>query len=51
MSKKKLEIRACSTHGEKRCAYRVSVGKSEGKRPLGRPRYRWKDNIKMILEE
>jgi len=31
--------------------YRVLVGKSEGKRPLGRPRRRWKDNIKMDLEE
>ena len=32
-------------------AYRVLVGKPEGKRPLGRPRYRWKDNIKMDLRE
>jgi hypothetical protein len=36
----------CSTHGEKRKAYRLSVGKPEGKRPLGRPRSRWVDNIK-----
>jgi hypothetical protein len=33
--------------GEKRC--RLLVGKPEGKRPLGRPRYRWVDNIKMDL--
>jgi hypothetical protein len=32
-------------------AYRVSVGKPEGKRPLGRPRRRWEDNIKMYLQE
>jgi hypothetical protein len=32
---------------ERRGAYKVLVGKPEGKRPLGRPRYRWKDNIKM----
>jgi len=31
--------------------YRVLVGKSEGKRPLGRPRRRWEDNIKMDLQE
>ena len=30
---------------------KVSVGRSEGKRPLGRPRRRWEDNIKMDLEE
>ena len=34
-----------------RNAYRVLVGKSEGKRPLGRPRRRWEDNIKMDLME
>ena len=32
-------------------AYRVLVGKPEGKRPLGRPRHRWEDNIKMDLRE
>jgi hypothetical protein len=37
--------------GEDRCVYRVLVGKSEGKRPLGRPRRRWEDNIKMDLQE
>ena len=34
-----------------RNAYRVLVGKPEGKRPLGRPRGRWEDNIKMDLRE
>jgi hypothetical protein len=36
---------------EKRNMYRLLVGKSEGKRPLGRPRHRWTDNIKMDLLE
>jgi hypothetical protein len=31
--------------------YRVLVGKSKGKRPLGRPKHRWEDNIKMDLRE
>jgi hypothetical protein len=35
--------------GEKRNAYRILVGKPEGKRPLGRPRHRWENNIKMDL--
>jgi hypothetical protein len=35
----------------KRGVYRVLVGKPEGKRPLGRPRRGWKDNIKMDLQE
>jgi hypothetical protein len=38
---------ACSTNGEKR----ILVGKPEGKKPLGRPRYRWVDNIKMDARE
>jgi hypothetical protein len=42
---------AYSTNGPKRNAYRILVGKSEGKRPLGRPRRRWVDNIKMNLRE
>jgi hypothetical protein len=42
--------RACRTNGEKRNAYRILVGKPEGKRPLGRPRRRWVDNIKMDLK-
>jgi len=37
--------------GERRGIYRVSVGKPEGKRPVGRPRLRWEDNIKMDLQE
>jgi hypothetical protein len=37
--------------GEKRNAYRILVRNSEGKRPLGRPRRRWMDNIKIDLRE
>ena len=37
--------------GERRGVYRVLVGKREGKRPLGRPRRRWEDNIRMDLQE
>jgi hypothetical protein len=37
--------------GETRNAYRILVGKPEGKRPLGRPRRRWVDNIKRDLRE
>ena len=37
--------------GEERGVYRVLVGKPEGKRPLGRPRRRWVDNIMMDLQE
>jgi hypothetical protein len=37
--------------GERRGAYRALVGKPEGRRPLGRPRLRWEDNIKMDLRE
>jgi hypothetical protein len=37
--------------GERRGVYRVLVGKPGGKRPLGRPRLRWMDNIKMDLQE
>jgi hypothetical protein len=37
--------------GERRGVYRVLAGKPEGKRPLGRPRRRWEDNIKMDLQE
>jgi hypothetical protein len=39
--------RACSTSGEKRNAYGTLVGKPEGKRPLGRPKRRRVDNIKI----
>jgi hypothetical protein len=41
----------CGTNGEKRNVYRLLVGKPEGKRPLGRPRRRWIDNINMDLLE
>jgi hypothetical protein len=37
--------------GEKRNAYRILVGKPEGTRPLGRPRLKWVDNIKMDLRD
>jgi hypothetical protein len=43
--------RVCSTNGAKRNAYRILVGKPEGKRPLGTPRRRWVDNIKMDVRE
>jgi hypothetical protein len=36
--------------GEVRGTYRVFVGKPEGNRPMGRPRYRWEDNIKMNFQ-
>jgi hypothetical protein len=39
--------RAWCTHTEKKKTYRILVGKPKGKIPLGRPRRRWKDNIKM----
>jgi hypothetical protein len=39
----------CSTNGEKRNDYRLLVGKPEGKRPLGRQRRRWVDNIRIDL--
>jgi hypothetical protein len=42
---------ACSTHEAKRNAYRILVGEPEGKRPLGGPRRRWEDNIRMDLRE
>jgi hypothetical protein len=37
--------------GEKSGAYRIFVGRPEGRRPLGRPRHRWEDNINMYLQE
>jgi hypothetical protein len=43
--------RACSTNVEQWNAYRTMEGKPEGKRPLGRPRRRWVDNIKIDLRE
>ena len=42
---------ACGAYGEGRGVNRILVGKPEGKRPLGKPRRRWKDNIMMDLQE
>jgi hypothetical protein len=42
---------ACRADGEERGVYRVLVVKPEGKKPLGRPRRRWEDNIKINLQE
>jgi hypothetical protein len=42
---------ACSANGERRNTYRLLVGKSDGKRPLGRPRRKGVDNIRMDLRE
>jgi hypothetical protein len=42
---------ACSTYGKGRGVYLVLVGKPEVKRPLGRPRHRWEDNVRMDLQE
>ena len=42
---------ACDSYGGGKGAYRVLVGKPDGKRPLGRPRRRWVDNIRMDLQE
>ena len=42
---------ACGAYEEGRGVHRVLVGKPEGKRPLGRPRHRWEDNIKMDLRD
>jgi hypothetical protein len=43
--------RGCSTNGKKKNVFRLLVGKPKGKRPLGRPRCRRLDNIKMYLGE
>jgi hypothetical protein len=42
---------ACSAYGGGESVYRVVVGKRKGKRPLGRPRRRWEDNMNMDLQE
>ena len=42
---------ACGAYGGGERVYRVLVGRPEGKRPMGRPRRRWEDNIKMDLQE
>jgi hypothetical protein len=44
-------VRHVARIGERRGAYGVLMGKPEGKRPLGRPRHRWEDNMKMDLQE
>jgi hypothetical protein len=41
----------CSTYGERKAAYRILVGKPNGKRPLGTPRRRWEYNIKMDFQK
>jgi hypothetical protein len=51
MSRRMRWAEPCSTNGEKKNVYRLLVGKSEGKRPLGRPRRRWVDNNRMDLGE
>jgi hypothetical protein len=43
--------RACGRYGRGEEVYKVLVGKPEGKRPLGRPRHRWDDGIRMDLTE
>jgi len=43
--------RECSMYGKRRGVCRVLVGKPEGKRPLGRPKHRWEDNIKLYYQE
>jgi len=42
---------ACSMYGGQKCACRDLVGKSEGKRPLGRPMHRWEENIKWLFKK
>jgi len=42
---------ACSTNGDRRGLYRDFVGKPEGKRPLGRPRRRWENSMKIYIKE
>jgi hypothetical protein len=44
-------VRSCSTNGGGEDAYRILVGKPESKRPLGRTRRKWVNNIKMDLRE
>jgi hypothetical protein len=50
-SKRKRWMGHVTSMGEGRGVYRVLVGRPKGKRPLGRPRHRWEDNIKMDLRE
>jgi hypothetical protein len=48
---KRVFVCSRESGGEERGVHRVLMGKPEGKRPLGRPRGRWEDNIKMNLQE
>jgi hypothetical protein len=50
MSRRMRWARHVARMGEKRIAYRLLVGKPEGKRPSGRPRHRWVDNVRMDFE-
>ena len=43
--------RACRQNGEGKSAFKILTGKPTGKRPLGRHRRRWEDNVRMDLEE
>jgi hypothetical protein len=43
--------RACGTHGRRKKAYKVLVGKPEGKIPFGRPRHRWEEWVRIDLGE
>jgi hypothetical protein len=43
--------KVCSTHGRKTNSYSVLEGKPEGKTPLGRPKCRWEDTVKIDLKE
>jgi len=42
---------ACSTYGGRRSVHRVLEGKPEGKRPLGKPRCRWEDNLRWLFSK
>jgi hypothetical protein len=46
-----VKIMHVARMGEERKLYKVLVGKPKGKRPLGRPRHRWEDGIRMDLRE
>jgi hypothetical protein len=50
-SRRMIWVGHAARMAERRNAYRILVGKPEGSRPLGRPRRRWVDNIKMTLRE
>jgi hypothetical protein len=50
MIKSETKVRACTKNGDKRKTCRLLVGKPEGKRPLGRPRYRWWIKLRWMLQ-